>query len=331
MNCGAKGIRVCRAAAILALTLAAPAAVFADTAQGRFEKTLTVSGSVDLSVQSGSGSINVRTGGAGNVRVVATIKARDTWGGGMSAAEKVKRIESNPPVVQDGNIITIGKLEDRELQNNVSIQYEITTPADTKLRSETGSGSMIIDGVKGPAELSTGSGGITASSIGDMVRANTGSGSIQLRGVKGSVRASTGSGGIHADGVAGGFTGSTGSGSIEVQQVAAGDVDVHTGSGGITLTGVQGSLRARTGSGSIRAEGRPSGSWRIDSASGGLTVRLPQDMGFELDAHSSNGNIYTAHEITMQGSIRRRELRGKVRGGGPLVELRTASGSIRIE
>jgi hypothetical protein len=324
-----RGLRL--GAALAVLGLLAPAAL-ADTAEGKFEKTLTVTGAVDMDVRTGSGSITVRTGGAGSVRISATIKARDRgWGSSLSAAEKVKRLEANPPIEQNGNVIVIGRIEDRELQNNVTINYEITTPADTKLRSQTGSGSMTLDGVRGPVEASTGSGSINASSIGDAMRAQTGSGSITLSGVKGMVRASTGSGGIRASGVAGAFTGSTGSGSIEVEQVAPGDVEVSTGSGGIEVRGVNGALRARTGSGSIRAEGRPAGSWRLHSSSGGVTVRVPSDLGFELDARTSSGSVYTAHEITMRGSLNRRELRGKVRGGGPLIELSTSSGSIRIE
>jgi hypothetical protein len=318
-------------AAVVMIALAFPAAALAEQAEGKFEKNLTVSGPVDLSVSTNSGGITVRTGTGGSVRISATIKARDGWRSGLSAEEKVRRIESNPPVEQNGNVIVIGRIEDRELRENVSIRYEISTPADTKLRSDTGSGSMTVDGIRGPLEASTGSGGITAGNIGDAVRATTGSGSIHLDNINGTVRANTGSGGIRANAVGGAFTGSTGSGSIAVQLSAAGDVDVHTGSGGIEVTGVQGALRARTGSGSIRAQGRPTGAWRISTSSGGVTVRLPQDVAFELDASSGSGSVYSAHEITLRGSLSRRELRGKVRGGGPLIELSTASGSIRIE
>lgn len=302
-------------AALALLALAVPARAADKQAEGSFSRTLKVTGAVDLDVNTGSGSINVRTGDTATVQVVGKIRASDSWGRGssLSPEEKVRRIEANPPIEQTGNNIVIGKIEDRDLQNNVSISYEITVPAATKLRSHTGSGSITVDGVRSSLEAGTGSGSITLSNIGAEVRASTGSGSI------------------HARGVAGSFNGSTGSGDIEVQQTAAGDVDLQTGSGSIDLSGVKGGVRARTGSGSIRAEGQMKGDWRLHTSSGGVTVRLPQGSAFDLAARTSSGNIQTAHPITVQGTIGRRELNGKVLGGGPLLDVSTSSGSIHIE
>src|SRR5258708_25650852 len=105
---------------------------------GGFERNLKVSGSVTVEVSSGSGNITVHVGGNTDVHVVAKIRASTAWFG-MSAAEKVRRIEQNPPVEQQGSIIRIGKIEDRELTQNVSIDYDVTVPAQTKLTSSTGS------------------------------------------------------------------------------------------------------------------------------------------------------------------------------------------------
>ena len=76
------------------------------------------------------------------------------------AKDKVGKIEANPPIEQQGNTIHIGEIRDEELRRNVSISYEISTPADTQLKSSTGSGSETLEGVKGPVEASTGSGSI---------------------------------------------------------------------------------------------------------------------------------------------------------------------------
>ena len=302
-------------AALALLALAVPARAADTQAEGSFSRTLKVTGAVDLDVNTGSGSINVRTGDVSTVQILGKIKSSDSWGRGSSISpeEKVRRIEANPPIEQTGNTIVIGKIEDRDLQNGVSISYEITVPAATKLRSHSGSGSITVDGLSSPLEAGTGSGGITLSNIGAEVRASTGSGSIHVRGVAGS------------------FNGSTGSGDIEVQQTAPGDVDLQTGSGSIDLTGVKGGVRARTGSGSIHVEGQMKGDWRLHTSSGGVTVRLPQGTAFDLAARTSSGSIQTAHPITVQGTIGRRELSGKVLGGGPLLDVSTSSGSIRIE
>jgi hypothetical protein len=60
-------------------------------------------------------------------------------------------------------------------------------------------------------------------------------------------------------------------------------------------------------------------------------VKLPQAAAFDLSAHSGSGSIQSALEISMQGSLNSHELRGKVHGGGPLVDLSTSSGTIAID
>ena len=46
-----------------------------ERARGTFERTLTVNGPVDLSVRTGSGSIQVRTGGGDPVQIVGKVSA----------------------------------------------------------------------------------------------------------------------------------------------------------------------------------------------------------------------------------------------------------------
>lgn len=301
-------------------------------AEGKFDKTLKVSGPVDLEVKTNWGSVVVRTGDGSTVRVTGTIKARKY--SRSEAESRIAEIEKNPPIRQTGNTIVIGfegREWDSEERNRIGISYELVVPANTRLRSSTGSGSQTIEGVGGPVEATTGSGGVTLSAIGADARATTGSGSITVNGIKGQLRASTGSGGIRGTGVAGAIIAGTGSGTIDLEQVSAGDVELSTGSGGITLTGVKGGVRARTGSGSIRVNGEPTATWNIRTGSGSIHVRLPQNASFDLDASTSSGSINADHPVTLLGRISRREMRGKVRNGGPLLDLGTSSGSIHIE
>jgi DUF4097 and DUF4098 domain-containing protein YvlB len=298
--------------------------------EGGFERTLNVSGPVDLQVATGSGSINVRSGAGNTVQVTARIKARD--GGQYSAEEKVRMIEKNPPIEQSGNAITIGRTDDddRDLYRNVSISYEIVTPAQTTLRAATGSGSQTISGLAGEVKATTGSGSIRLNEIGAAVHANTGSGSIEAAGVKGSLRAGTGSGGIRGTGIAGAISATTGSGSVNLEQTSAGDVRVQTGSGSVSVAGVKGALYVRAGSGGITVSGENTGDWDLHSGSGTIKVDLPETAAFDLDASTSSGSITIDHPVTVQGQISKRSLRGSVRGGGPKVMIDTGSGSIHV-
>ena len=297
---------------------------------GEFERTLQVNGHVDLQVETGSGSIEVHRGGSNQIHVVGRISANE-WFGGGNAEERVKKIESNPPIQQSGNDIRIGHIDDPELKHNISISYEITVPENTQLRSSSGSGNQDIAGIAGALEVNTGSGSLKLSNIGAGVRAHTGSGSIDADGVHGSLYARTGSGSIHATNVAGGFDGQTGSGHLTLDQSAPGSVHAETGSGGLELDNVKGSLQASAGSGDIRVQGEATGGWTVRTGSGSVQLRLPSNASFDLDAHTGSGSINLAHPVTVQGSVGRKEVKGKVGGGGVPVEVQTGSGSIQID
>ena len=315
--------------AVVCLALSVPAA--AQGPEGAFERTLKVTGSADVDVQSGSGSIRVEPGAAGSVRVAARIKAGSSWLAGGDVEKRIRQIEQNPPIEQQGNVIRIGRFADDDLTRNISISYEITVPAATKLAARTGSGSIAVGAIAGPAEIKSGSGSVTVGRVGGNVVASTGSGSIKVEGAA-SLEASTGSGSISAASVAGPTKATSGSGSIAIAQSGKGDVNVSAASGGITLTGVDGAVRVNSSSGSITIDGRPSGPWTLHASSGGITMTMPPDAAFDLDARTNSGSIDSVHPVTMEvtGKIDKRRIAGKVRGGGPLVEVSCSSGSIRI-
>src|SRR5205809_7444388 len=296
---------------------------------GEFDRNLKVSGSVNLQVETGSGSIDVRTGNSSEVHVVGHIRATEWFGDNADA--RVKRLESNPPIQQSGNDIRIGHIDDPELKRNISVSYELVVPSNTQLRASSGSGSVTVTGISGTLEANTGSGSLKLSDIGSGVRARTGSGSIEIDGAKGSVYARTGSGSIHATNVAGGFDGQTGSGHLTLEQTAPGSVRAETGSGGLELRNVRGSLQAQAGSGSIKAEGEATGEWVVHTGSGSVELRFPQNASFDLNAHTGSGSINLSHPVTVQGTIGRKEVRGKVGSGGVPVEVQTGSGDIRID
>jgi hypothetical protein len=318
--------------ALLVAGTVVPSALQAQSVTGSFQRTLTVNGRPDIEVGTGSGRIEVGPGRDGQIEIRGQIRANDDWGGNrrnaLSPEERVRRIEANPPIEQNGNVIRIGHIEDPDLQNGVSISYTLTVPADSLLRSRTGSGSHRIEGVKGNVQASTGSGSIVAREVGSL-SASAGSGSIDVERVDGSVRANTGSGRIQATGVGGAITAKTGSGGIEVAQAGSGDVEVSSSSGTVRVRGVRGALRASTTSGGLHVQGEPRGDWELSAASGGVRVDVPNGSGFDLDATTSSGSIDVGMPVAVT-STGRRTLRGTVHGGGSRLRVRTSSGSIDI-
>ncbi|MEO8464801.1 MAG: DUF4097 family beta strand repeat-containing protein [Gammaproteobacteria bacterium] len=283
----------------------------AQTASGTFDRTLNVAEPLELDVQTGSGSIDIRAGAAGKVEVHGEIRVGGWKISGVD--EIVKKIEASPPIELDGNRLRIGRLDEGLWQKNVSISYTIVVPAATQLRSHTGSGSQAASGLAGPVVVESGSGSVTLTDIGGAAEARTGSGSI------------------HAHGIGGAFTGAAGSGRIEVALTGRGDVAVSTGSGSVELTGVDGAARVRTGSGSLSVEGKPTGPWELDTGSGSAHARVASDAAFTIDAKAGSGGVRTSQAVTIVGGTQRGELQGQVRGGGPTVRIRTGSGGINID
>lgn len=315
---------VLAAAVILA---AAPAS--AQGREGAFDRTLQVTGPVDLDVRSGSGSIRIVPGPGDTVRVSGRIRAGWSWFSG-NAAERIREIERNPPIEQSGNVIRIGRPDEGRLFRNISITYDVTVPPRTKVEARTGSGSVDVGDLEGPVEAHSGSGSIVIGRVAGPVVAKTGSGGIDVRGAA-SLEAHAGSGSIKATGVGGAVTAHSGSGGVRVDHVGRGDLDVSSSSGSVTVTGVDGAARISSSSGGVSVAGRPAGPWNVHSSSGSVVLRLPPDAAFDLDARVSSGGIDVAHPVTVSGRMDRRHVQGKVRGGGSLVEVHTSSGGIRIE
>src|SRR5262249_18930070 len=306
---------------------------WANTVEGSFGPTLNVSsGNVEWDVRTGAGSITVRSGSGNTVSIHAKIQARDNWlwNSGLSAEEKVKKLQANPPIEQNGNTIRIGHISDASLRNNVAISYEIVTPRDTRLHSNTGSGGQQISDISGSVRIGTGSGNLRIENIGGEVRANSGSGGIEVRNVKAYTYAETGSGSIIATGIAGGFFGRTGSGEIRFEQTAPGSVQAQAGSGSIHLKNVNGTLEAGTGSGDLEVQGEIAGDWRLHTGSGSVRVELPRSAKFDVNADSGSGSVTIDHPVTVQGTMKRNHIEGAVNGGGVQLRINTGSGSIHV-
>ena len=266
-----------------AVTLVLTGGLALAQARASFERTLDVSGAVQLDVSSRSGSITVRTGGDGVVEIHGEVRARS------SLEDDVREIAANPPIRQDGNIIRIGPIDNGGSERRVSVSYELVVPAATELETSTGSGSQEIADIAGPLDATTGSGSLEIGRIGASVEARTGSGSITIEGVDGDLEVTTGSGSIRAEAVNGSISATSGSGPVRLQQTGSGDVSVQTGSGRVRIEGARGGLRVHSGSGRVDVDGEMTGEWDLRTSSGsiegdaagyvGLRARRSYDLG----------------------------------------------------
>jgi DUF4097 and DUF4098 domain-containing protein YvlB len=297
----------------LALLLFLSVAAWLDAAasvQGSFERTFKVTGPADLEVLTRSGDISIRSGPAGTVTIRGKIHVGHDWFSGNRQAE-VSEIEKNPPIRQTRDSIHIDYLT----VHDISIDYEITAPADTKVRTHSGSGDQTVEGVHASLNL------------------ESGSGDMRLRDLDGEIQLHTGSGDVEVREVSGPFTAETGSGDIRLDS-KGGDVHVHTGSGNVELRGISGGLLAETGNGDVSVVGTQTAGWEIRAHSGNVELELPNGAAFDLDASTGSGEVVVGRPVTviLQGRVReaRRSVNGKVGGGGPRLSIHTGSGDVRI-
>ena len=293
---------------------------------GSFERTLRVSGPVRLDVENGSGSVQIRAGEAGQVRIRGEVRARASFWQG--SRQRMAEITTNPPIEQQGNLIRLG--HDKERLRAVTVNYDIVVPAETELESEVGSGRLEVRGIHGPARATTGSGRITMENIGADAVANTGSGALELARVGGEVRAGTGSGSITLSEIRGDIRATTGSGGITIDR-PGGRIAAKTGSGGVTVNGAAADLRASTGSGSVTVEGNPEPNsyWELRTSSGRVAIGVPSSASFRLHARSNSGRIQTDIPLVIEERTKR-EMRGRIGAGAARVEAYTGSGAISV-
>jgi DUF4097 and DUF4098 domain-containing protein YvlB len=300
----------CRGILVSTVLLALAVPGFASVA-GTFDRSFQVSGSVDLEVLSRSGDVTIRNGAAGAVSVHAKIHVGNGWFSSDRHAD-VQEIQNNPPIRQNGNSIRIDYIN----YNNISIDYEITVPEDTAVRSHTGSGDQSVEGVHGRVDLESGSGDLKLARLTGEMRFQTGSGNIRGQELSGPARVKAGSG------------------DIEIEETGEGDIDIRTGSGNITVKGINGGFHAEAGSGDIHGDGSPKNLWSIRTGSGNVGLRVPHDAAFDVDISSSSGSVTLGHPVstTVQGRVEsHKSVVGKVRGGGPTISVHTGSGDISVD
>jgi DUF4097 and DUF4098 domain-containing protein YvlB len=248
-------VLLCCCMLAIAVALAAGAGwfgIFSTTGQGglgtvseHVDQNFAVGSTPKLTVQNFAGSVTVRAGTAGQIQVSVTKKAPNRTG-----LDSIQ-VDMNS---QDGGVSI--KTTKPGISGNLSVQLEITAPADAQLDLHTGAGSIDVTGFANGAKVDTGAGSVTLQDVMGALDAHTGAGSISVQGASGVVLLNTGAGSIDYQGAPqGNCRFETGTGSIQLTLPAdlSATVDMGTGVGDIQLGGfaVQGQVSKRNVQGTI--------------------------------------------------------------------------------
>lgn len=126
----------------------------------------------------------------------------------------------------------------------------------------------------------------------------------------------------------------TTNGSIEVLG-ASGSIEANTTNGEIISESSDGPVRARTTNGSIevRMMKLPSRGASYRTTNGSITITLPEGADANVEARTTLGRVQSDFAVQASGSgiMSPRRITGTIGKGGPLLEISTTIGSIRIE
>lgn len=154
------------------------------------------------------------------------------------------------------------------------------------------------------------------------IRTEDGSGMAHLRTTNGS---------IHVVGLRGPVEAQTSNGAVDLIDVS-GDASIHTRNGHIHAERLAGSVDASTSNGPIDLDlpGRLSKGLRAHTSNGGITVRMPELADARVVAETSNSSIRCDFDLKLHGEFDKHRLEGVIGNGGPLIDLSTSNGSIRL-
>jgi DUF4097 and DUF4098 domain-containing protein YvlB len=198
---------------------------------------------------------------------------------------------------------------------NVSVDFEINVPQDCRIETSNVSGDGILLNINGDVDAGTTSGDITATALAGNVKLYTTSGDIELSGGNGVIELYTTSGDIEARGV-------------------RGRVKAIVTSGNVTLAAnalQEGVFKSVSGDVEVSVE-EPitSGTFSLSSYSGDVELTLPAESAFEIRAKTMTGDIDTDFDLPRPSGKFKRELSGKVNGGGAIINASASVGDVDI-
>jgi hypothetical protein len=204
-----------------------------------------------------------------------------------------------------------------DARGNYGVRFEIKVPRGAFVdRVATSNGSIHIMDCSGPSRLKSSNGSVRVEKFKGGLDIQTSNNAIELDEIEGAVTARTSNGHIRIDAMRGSLEAETSNNSIKAALLRADrDTRVETRNGSIDLTlpaGLTQDVRARTSNNSI-------------------TIRLGEPVNARVSAHTSNSEIDSDFEARAHGTLRRGEFEGSIgSGGGPLLDLSSSNGPIRI-
>jgi hypothetical protein len=208
----------------------------------------------------------------------------------------------------------------------------VSVPRGQKVALHLIAGEATATNVDGDLTIDVGSANVSTERTRGRLLVDAGSGRVRVDGAEGDVIIDSGSGSADVRGVKGNeLRIDTGSGSMTGEDIEAQRVDLDTGSGRTRMSRVRTrNLRIDTGSGSVDVGLLDDvDDVKVDTGSGSVTLRVPENLGAELDIDTGSGGISSDIPITVSRRERDR-LVGRIGDGRGRIVIDTGSGGVRL-
>lgn len=181
---------------------------------------------------------------------------------------------------------------------------------------KTSNGEIRVTEGSGPARLRSSNGSIRVQGLQGSVDAQTSNASVELLDVQGDAVVRTSNGRVRADNLKGALQANTSNAGVTANLSAATGraVRLETSNGGVDVT-----LPTKFDS-----------DVRVGTSNSSITLHLPPDLNARVSAHTSNASVHSDFDVRMQGDLQKSRLEGVIGSGGPLIDLNTSNGGIRL-
>jgi hypothetical protein len=260
----------------------------------------------------------------GSVEITAWDQPQCDISGSKFASTENLRDRIKIEVSPTNNVIFVRSVRPSgDFHGNMGVRYVIRVPRKVELsRVISSNGGIHVEGTEGRADLKTTNGPVRVTALTGMLNARTSNGPMTIEDVAGPLSLHTSNGAIRADHVMDAIEAGTSNGSITVQfdekaQATTAPLKFETNNGRIDITmpaAPKTELRART-------------------SNSGITLRMPANASARVKMETSHGQVRSDFQSTdTQGNEhnRRQTLEETIGAGGPLIDLHTSNGSIRL-
>ncbi len=273
-----------------------------------FDYTYPLEEGARLSVENVNGSIEVDAWNKDEIHISGTKFA--------SSKELLGLL--NIDIVATKEFVQVRTVKPSYRRGSMGARYVIHVPANTVVdRLITTNGRVAVNGVGGPVRIRTSNGRVEVRDIHGEVEVRTSNGSITCEGITGDANLKTSNGAIRAVRLHGRLRAQTSNGSIKARlapETAAEPIVLKTSNGTVNLV----------------LETLPAADVIVTTSNASITVQAPESLRAQLRLRSTNATVTTEFDVTDAKVKSKHRLEGLVNGGGPLVQLTTSNGSVRL-